>query len=434
MDKKIEVYPGLDKIYVAETEISNVDGEQGDLIYAGYRIEKLIAEGHSFESIIFLFLHNKLPTEEERRNFTENLATRRTLSPQFMQFIDATATLNLDYMTGIRTVISALSHDMTSAYPPTPDQILNLVAKLPLVISRYHRSRTGQPYLEPKPELSHVANYYYQITGKLPDEQNNLYIRALEIYFICAMEHGLNASAFSVRVTNSAQPDFITSITSGFCTLKGRLHGGAMEEITEMFDAIGPLENARPWLKKRLAAGQVIMGRGHRVYTSKTKGDPRVSHLKNAVEALPQEDNPQLKYALELDKIITEVLIEHHHEKQKKKPEAERDPIASPPCTNVDYFGASLLNAIFDRSLHTATFGAARSVGYGLHALESSKKPRLVRPLGLYVGPDPDLVLTDSEKSTPVKNSLDFTVWQKEPNVVTTFAPTMSMSMNPKDE
>lgn len=115
-------------------------------------------------------------------------------------------------------------------------------------------------------------------------------------------------------------------------------------------------------------------------------------------------------------------------------PEAERDPIASPPCTNVDHFGASLLNAIFDRSLHTATFGAARSVGYGLHALESSKKPRLVRPLGLYVGPNPDLVLTDSEKSTPVKNSLDFTVWQKEPNVVTTFAPTMSMSMNPKDE
>ena len=53
---------GLRGVTVADTKISHVDGENGILIYRGFRIEEL-AISSTFEETAYLLHHDELPTE-----------------------------------------------------------------------------------------------------------------------------------------------------------------------------------------------------------------------------------------------------------------------------------------------------------------------------------------------------------------------------------
>ena len=70
---------GLDGVPAAETVLSHVDGEAGQLILAGYAVENL-APHAGFEDVAYLFLNGRLPTATERARFAEDLAGRRGLS------------------------------------------------------------------------------------------------------------------------------------------------------------------------------------------------------------------------------------------------------------------------------------------------------------------------------------------------------------------
>ncbi|MBS1125160.1 MAG: 2-methylcitrate synthase/citrate synthase, partial [Nitrospirae bacterium] len=64
---------GLRGIKVADTRISDVDGEHGILIYRGYPIEEL-AEHSTFEETAYLLLHDRMPNEEQFADFKKRLA------------------------------------------------------------------------------------------------------------------------------------------------------------------------------------------------------------------------------------------------------------------------------------------------------------------------------------------------------------------------
>ena len=55
---------GLRGVKIADTRISDVDGEKGNLIYRGYNIRDLVAYS-TFEEVAFLLLNDRLPKAEE---------------------------------------------------------------------------------------------------------------------------------------------------------------------------------------------------------------------------------------------------------------------------------------------------------------------------------------------------------------------------------
>ena len=73
---------GLRGVTVADTRISDVDGENGILIYRGYRIEEL-ARNSTFEETAYLLLHDELPTDEQLKDFKQRLAKARQV-PTFV--------------------------------------------------------------------------------------------------------------------------------------------------------------------------------------------------------------------------------------------------------------------------------------------------------------------------------------------------------------
>src|SRR3546814_20688141 len=58
--------------------------------------------------------------------------------------------------------------------------------------------------------------------------------------------------------------------------LSGPLHGGAPSRALDLLDAIGTVDNARPYLIDAVNSGEKIMGFGHRV---DTPDDPRSPFL-----------------------------------------------------------------------------------------------------------------------------------------------------------
>ncbi len=385
----VYINQGLENVVVSSTKISNVDGKHGELVYAGFLLEELIERGCTYEDVLFLLLKKRLPTSEESHKFSAYLASKRALSPELEAMIDAIPR-NLEPIEALRTGISALSSQINSSYPPNEEQALELIAKAPLILSRYYRLQTKQAILESDSKLSHVENYLYLLTGK--NEKNTkhykAYARALEIYFISTIEHGMNASTFGARVSTSTQSDLISSVTAALSVLKGPLHGGAPLEVVHMLDAIGKEDHAEAWIRQEISAGRRIMGFGHRVYETY---DPRAKILLDAIEQLPVDDqNVNLSLSRYVEKTAIKIL-------QELKPGKKL-------YTNVEFGAASILRAVgLPETLYPATFGLSRSGGWVAHILEQSEKNRLIRPTSQYDGPWPQKVLDRQAKALPEK-------------------------------
>lgn len=85
---------------------------------------------------------------------------------------------------------------------------ISFTALLPSIIAYRYRSIINLPYIESHQELGHVANLLYMLKGSKPQEAH---VRVLLVYFILAMEHGMNASTFAGRVVLSTQSDLASA-------------------------------------------------------------------------------------------------------------------------------------------------------------------------------------------------------------------------------
>src|SRR5262249_42892654 len=154
---------------------------------------------------------------------------------------------------------------------------------------------------EPRDDLDHAANFYWMLFEREPSPAVQ---KVLDACLILHAEHTMNASTFSGRVTGSTLANPYTVVSSAIGTLTGPLHGGANEEVLQMLDHIGSLENVRPWLEKNREADPKfkIMGFGHRVYKVK---DPRATVLQELAEHVFAESSRPKAYemAVELERI-----------------------------------------------------------------------------------------------------------------------------------
>ncbi|KAF1680382.1 citrate synthase CitA [Bacillus mexicanus] len=365
------IHYGLKGITCVETAISHIDGEKGRLIYRGHHA-KDIALNHSFEEAAHLILFGKLPSSEELQAFEDKLAAERHL-PEHIERLIQSLPNNMDDMSVLRTVVSALGENVYAFHPKT-EEAIRLIAITPSIIAYRKRWTRGEQAIAPSSQYGHVENYYYMLTGEQPSEAKK---KALETYMILAMEHGMNASTFSARVTLSTESDLVSAVTAALGTMKGPLHGGAPSAVTKMLEDIGEKEQAEAYLTEKLQKGERLMGFGHRVYKTK---DPRAEALRQKAEEVAGND-PDLDLALHVEAEAIRLL-------EIYKPGRKL-------YTNVEFYAAAVMKAIdFDDELFTPTFSASRMVGWCAHVLEQAENNMIFRPSAKYNGVVPEEVLS----------------------------------------
>jgi citrate synthase len=359
--------PGLQGVIAAETSLSSVDGQKGELIIAGFPVE-VLAGAATHEEVIYLLWHDRLPTGDELADFQNQIATQRPIAPATIALLRAAAAEQLPVMDALR--MGAATLDLQREPDLSGEQIAQaIVARLPVIIAAYWRMRQGQEPIAPDPTLSQAANYLYMLDGDAPDPAQ---VRGLETYLNTVIDHGLNASTFAARVIIATQSDLVSAIVGALGALKGPLHGGAPGPALDMVFAIGTAEKAEPHLRSLLERGERLMGFGHRVYKVR---DPRAEVLSAAAEQMYRAGGDMALYELARHVEQTAVsLLEEYKPGRRLQ-------------TNVEFYTALLLHGLdLSTELFTPTFALSRAAGWLAHCFEQQRDGRIIRPDSRYRG------------------------------------------------
>jgi citrate synthase len=357
---------GLEGVVVAETRLSEVDGERGRLVICGHDVEEL-AQGCDFESLCALLWHGQLPDAAAHGALRAALGTARGRAWARLPALGDALTAP-DAMEALRTALSHLRASELGAL----DLKVELTAAIAVFAAAWARGRRGEEPLAPDPALGHAADFLRMATGQPADAAR---AAALDAYLVTAADHGMNASTFTARVVASTQSDAVSAIVAAIGALKGPLHGGAPGPVLAMLDQIGRPEAAAGWIAGELAAGRRIMGMGHRVYRVR---DPRAAVLERAVERLQASGlrSSRLALARAVEAVAVASLKEHRPDRRM--------------AANVEFYTAVILDAVgLPQSLFTGTFAVARVAGWLAHVDEQLALGRLIRPASRYVGPLP---------------------------------------------
>ncbi|HSG74152.1 MAG TPA: citrate synthase [Nitrosopumilaceae archaeon] len=364
---------GLRGIPVADTRISNIDGERGKLIYRGYDILDLTKKSN-FEEVCYLLLHDELPLKSEYQEFNSKLKEARFI-PKQMQINMGNWRKDADPMDMLQAFVSALAgyyDEEFSNKESSYERAINLISKVPTIIASWQRIRNGKWAIDPKPELSHAANFLYMLTGEIPDEEIE---KIFDICLILHADHTFNASTFTARQVASTRAHMYSAVSAAIGALSGELHGGANYEVMRMLLDIETEDKVESWIKEKMDAGQRIMGMGHAVYKT---FDPRARVLKELSKKLAEKINqPWYDITLKVEQVTMDEM--------KKRKGVDIYP-------NVDLYSASVYYMLkIPMDLNTPIFAISRVAGWAAHVIEekfaeAAPKPALYRPKAVYVG------------------------------------------------
>jgi citrate synthase len=368
---EIQFSKGLEGVPVAESTKSFVDGVNGKLVYHGHTIEEL-CERSNFEEVFYLLMFDRLPRENEYKEWTHLMRSYREIPAEVYDLIARQATrYNVHPMTILRTAVSALAAFDETAEEDSPseqvNQSLRIVSKIATIAAAIGRARLGKPFITPRPDLNHAANFYFMLTGLEPDE---FYSHLMDVLLVLHADHECNASTFATVVVRSTLSDMYSSVVTGISALKGPLHGGANEEVMRMLQAIGSLQNVDSFLDQAVARKRRISGFGHRVYKTM---DPRANILRNFAREATRRHGTE--HWLETAERIEQTMAEKFGQRGI--------------WPNVDFFsGVVIASMDIDIGMFTPIFAVGRSAGWVAHAIEQRRDNRIFRPRFIYVGPE----------------------------------------------
>ena len=370
------IQKGLENVTVAETRLSSIDGQQGQLVIGGFPVQEL-APYATYEETLYLLYNDELPTAGELATFRDDLASRRAIRDEVIDVLSIAAEQDAPAMDAARMGIAAasLSRNEGESEDPEVDSLL-AVAQMPTIVAAYWRLRSGEEPVEPREDLDHTENFLYMLTGSEPTDDET---RGLETYLNTVIDHGLNASTFTARVIVSTESDVVSAVTGAIGALKGPLHGGAPGPVLQMLLDIHDSGDPKGYFENVLESGERLMGFGHRVYKVR---DPRAEVLSEAAENFyADNDSAFFETATEAESVAVDVLAEH-------KPGLNL-------YANVEFYTAVLLHGIgIPRELFSTIFAISRVGGWTAHCLEQLADNRLMRPRSNYVG-DTDRKWTD---------------------------------------
>ena len=364
---------GLRGIEIADTRISNIEGEKGKLIYRGYDIFDL-AKNSNFEETAYLLIHDDLPNKHQLNEFSAKLIDARHI-PKQMQKNIGNWRRDADPMDMLQAFVAALAgyyDEEFATKEASYDRAINLIAKVPTIIASWQRIRNGLKIVDPDLSLNHAANFLYMMSGKKPEPEVE---KVFDTCLILHADHTFNASTFTARQVASTRAHMYSASSAAIGALSGELHGGANTEVMKMLLEIGEMEKVQPWIKKKMSKGERIMGMGHAVYKTY---DPRAQVLKELSRKLAEQTKEPWFDLTE--KIETTTISEI---KLKKGRDI---------YPNVDLYSASIYYMLkIPVDLNTPIFAISRVVGWAAHIIEekfaeAAPKPTLYRPKAAYIG------------------------------------------------
>ncbi|MGN1402581.1 MAG: citrate synthase [Bacillus sp. (in: firmicutes)] len=369
------VTKGLEGIVATTSSVSSIIDDT--LTYVGYNIDDL-AENATFEEIIYLLWHRRLPNKVELEDLTVQLASNMQLPQEILNHFKTYDIQNIHPMAALRSAVSLLGlYDEDAEVMEAQanyEKAIRLQAKIPTIVTAFSRIRKGLEPVAPKKELSFAANFLYMLKG---EEPSSIEVEAFNKALVLHADHELNASTFTARVCVATLSDIYSGVTAAIGALKGPLHGGANEAVMKMLKEIGSVENVETYIKQKLENKEKIMGFGHRVYRN---GDPRAKHLKEMSKKLTELTGQPEYYemSIKIEEIVT-----------SQKP--------LPP--NVDFYSASVYHSLgIDHDLMTPIFAVSRTSGWLAHILEQYENNRLIRPRAEYTGPGMQTYISVDER------------------------------------
>jgi citrate synthase len=347
--------PGLEGVVAVETEIAEPDREGGALRYRGVDIEELVGH-HPYENVWGLLvdddLGSKMPDPEpyEPARLTGN-------APADLQA--ETARLAGEWKLG---KLNEISDEQAR------EDLGRLSAQMMTIVARSARVADGETDVIPDSVVEQGTTAAEKFLLRWRGEADPRHVKAIDTYWICTAEHGLNASTFTARITASTGADCGAALSSAVGALSGPLHGGAPAYVKPMLEEVAAMGDPERWVQERLAAKKLIMGFGHRIYRAE---DPRSRLLKQTAKELGAA---HVDVAEELERVALAALQEAHPERVL--------------ATNVEYYSAIVLDvAEIPPPLAPAMFACSRVAGWSAHILEQKRTGRLFRPSARYVGP-----------------------------------------------
>jgi citrate synthase len=346
--------PGLEGVVAIQTEIAEPDREGGALRYRGVDIEELV--GHvPYEKVWGLLVDESLdsampdPEPYEPKSLTGN-------APSDLQA--ETARLSSEW--DLKKLVDTEDEEARDDLARLSAQMMSIVAKSAAVAD----GRGPAPDDVVAQGDTAAEKFLLRWRG----EADPRHVKAIDTYWICTAEHGLNASTFTARITASTGADCGAAMSAAVGALSGPLHGGAPARVLPMLDEVARTDDPQGYVKQVLESKGRIMGFGHRVYRAE---DPRSRILKRTAKEL---GSPRFEVAEALEGSALAALRE-------RKPDYVI-------ATNVEFYSAVVLDvAEIPPELTPAMFACARVAGWAAHILEEKRTGRLIRPSARYVGP-----------------------------------------------
>ena len=347
--------PGLEGVVAVETEIAEPDREGGALRYRGIDIEELVGT-YPYENVWGLLVDDDLdsvmpgPEAYEPAGLTGNAPADLQAETARLSGVWGLGKLNEISDGQAREDLGRLSGQMMS------------------IVARSARLADGDTDPVPDDVVARGTTAAEKFLLRWRGEADPRHVKAIDTYWICTAEHGLNASTFTARVTASTGADCGAALSSAVGALSGPLHGGAPAYVKPMLEEVAALGDAEAWVRDALEQKKRIMGFGHRVYRAE---DPRSRLLKRVANELGSE---HIEVAEELERVALVAL-------QERSPDRVL-------ATNVEYYSAVVLDvAEIPPPLAPAMFACSRVAGWSAHILEQKRTGRLFRPAARYVGP-----------------------------------------------
>ena len=373
--------PGFTSTASCESQITFIDGEEGVLLHRGYPIDQL-AEQSGYLEVCYLLLNGELPTGAQFKNFAREITQHTLLHTQMDRFFDGFRRDShpMAMLTGTVGAMSAFYPSSMDSADPEERRLasIRLIAKMPTLAARVYKYSIGQPFVNPRNDLSYAENFL-RMCFSVPAEDYKIsptLAKAMDRFFILHADHEQNASTSTVRLAGSSGAHPYAAVAAGVACLWGPSHGGANEACLNMLHEIGSVDRIPEFIARAKDKDDPfrLMGFGHRVYKNY---DPRAKVMQETAHEVLNElgikDTPILKVAMELEKIALE---DDYFVEKKLYP-------------NVDFYSGIILDAMgFPTEMFTVLFALARTVGWVSQLNEMIDDPtqRIGRPRQIYTG------------------------------------------------